>query len=70
MFSRELEVWILRYNLLIIILATIFFFPRCAGISLQSLQVFVSSLDLGVFFSLSIYKDRSLETYKLTTLTA
>ena len=59
MFSRESEVWIFMYNLLILMLATNFFFftkrtvgtkspQRCAGISLQSLQVFVSGLELGV----------------------
>ena len=58
MFSRESEVWIFMYNLLILMLATNFFFPektvgtkspqRCAGISLQSLQVFISGLELGV----------------------
>ena len=48
------------YNLLILMVATFFFFfkkkktmgmkspQRCAGISLQSLQFFVSGLDLGV----------------------
>ena len=49
------------YNILISILATNFIFPpkkrggrgtkspqQCAGISLQSLQFFVSALDLGV----------------------
>ena len=54
MFSRESEVSILRYNLLILMLATPPR-PRCAGISLQSLQVFVSSLDLGVFFFFPFY---------------
>ena len=58
MFSRKSDVWIFMYSLLILILATNFFFHKktvgtkspqlCAGISLQSLQVFVSSLDLGV----------------------
>ena len=58
MFSRESEVWIFLYNLPILMLATNFFFPRkkvgmkysqrCAGISLQFLQFFVSGLELGV----------------------
>ena len=59
MFSRESEVWIFMYNPLILMLATnILFSPkktvgmkspqRCVGISLQSLQIFVSGLDLGV----------------------
>ena len=59
MFSGESEVWIFMYNPLILMLATnFFFFPeknvgtkspqRCAGISLQSLQFFVSGLKLGV----------------------
>ena len=57
MFSRELEVWILMYNLLILMLATIFFpqktvgmksLQQCARIILQSLQVFISRLELGV----------------------
>ena len=58
MFSRESEVWIFMYSLLILMLATNFFFPRkkvgmkysqrCAGISLQFLQFFVSGLELGV----------------------
>ena len=59
MFSRESEVWIFMYNLLILILATNLFQKKkktvemkspqqCAGISLQSLQVFISRLELGV----------------------
>ena len=57
MFSRESEGWISVYNLLILMLATIFFPKkpvgtkspqRCAEISLQSLHVFISGLDLGV----------------------
>ena len=60
MFSGESEVWIFMYNPLILMLATnfFFFFPeknvgtkspqRCAGISFQSLQVFVSGLEFGV----------------------
>ena len=58
MFSRESEVCIFLYNLLFLMLATNFFFPRkkvgmkysqrCAGISLQSLQVFISHLELRV----------------------
>ena len=48
------------YNLLILMLASIFFFflpekkvgtkspQQCAGISLQSLQVLISGLELGV----------------------
>ena len=57
MFSRESEVWIFMYNLLILMLATNFFSQKtvgmkspqqCAGISLQSLQVFISRLELGV----------------------
>ena len=55
MFSRELEVWIFMYNLLILMLATIFFpqktvgmksLQQCARIILQSLQVFISHLEL------------------------
>ena len=51
------EVWIFMYNLLILTLATNFFPQKtvgtkspqqCAGISLQSLQVFISRLELGV----------------------
>ena len=59
MFSGESEVWIFMYNPLILMLATIFFFfpeknvgtkspQRCAGISFQSLQFFVSGLEFGV----------------------
>ena len=61
MFSGESEVWIFMYQLLILMLATNFFSQkkkkktvrtkspqRCAGISLQSLQVFVSGLELRV----------------------
>ena len=58
MFSSESEVWIFMYNLLILMLATNFIYlPRkegtkspqqCAVISLQSLQFFVSGLELGV----------------------
>ena len=58
MFSRESRVWIFMYNLLILMLVTNFPSPKktvgmkspqqCAGISLQSLQVFVSGLELGV----------------------
>jgi len=57
-FSRESEVWIFMYNLLLLILATNFFFPEktvgmkspqlCARISFQSTQVFISGLELGV----------------------
>ena len=59
MFSRESEVWIFMYNLLILMLATNLFQKKkkktvemkspqqCAGISLQSLQVFISCLELG-----------------------
>ena len=58
MVSRESELWIYMYNLLILMSETNFFSPkkrlgmkspqRCAGISLQSLQIFVSGLELGV----------------------
>ena len=58
MFSGESEVWIFMYNLLILMLPTKIFSlkktvgtkspQQCAGISLQSLQVFVSGLGLGV----------------------
>ena len=63
MFSSESEVWIFMYNLLILMLATsssssFFFFlektvgmkspQRCAGISFQSMQGFISGLELGV----------------------
>ena len=58
MFSGESEVWIFMYNLLILMLATNFIYPpkkvgtkspqQCAVISLQSLQFFVSGLELGV----------------------
>ena len=60
MFSRESEVWIFMYNVLLLMLATTFFFfspektvgmkspQQCAGISLQSLQAFVSGLELEV----------------------
>ena len=58
MFSRALEVWIFMQNLLILMLATnpppqkkkvgTKYPERCAGISLQSLQIFVSGLELGV----------------------
>ena len=55
MFSRESEVCIFMYNLLILMVAINFIFlkkkkvgtkspQRCAGISLQSLQFFVSCL--------------------------
>ena len=57
MFSRESEVWIFMYNLLILMLATNFFpqktvgmksLQQCARIILQSLQAFISRLELGV----------------------
>ena len=58
MFLRESEVWIFMYNLLILMLPTKIFSlkktvgtkspQQCAGISLQSPQVFVSGLELGV----------------------
>ena len=59
MFSRESEVWIFMYNVLLLMLETnFFFFPekpvgikspqQCAGIILQCLQVFVSGLELGM----------------------
>ena len=62
MFSRESKVWIFMYNLLTLMLATYFFHThtkkkktvgtkspqQCAGISIQSLQVFISRLELGV----------------------
>ena len=51
MFSRESELWVYMYNLLILMLETKFFFnlkkglgtkspQQCAGISLQSQQAF------------------------------
>ena len=58
MFSRESEVCIFLYNLLFLMLAINFIFlekkikvgtkspQRCAGISLQSLQIFASGLEL------------------------
>ena len=60
MFSRESQVWIFMYNLLILMLATnspptsktvgMKSLQRCAGISLQSLQVFISDLELGALW--------------------
>ena len=57
MVSRESELWVYMYNLLILMLETKFFFnlkkglgtkspQQCAGISLQSLQIFASGLEL------------------------
>ena len=58
MFSKESKLWIYVYNLLILMLETNFFPQKkrlgtkspqqCSRISLQSLQVFVSGLGLGV----------------------
>ena len=59
-FQEKSEVWIFMYNILILILETKFFFQKkkktvgmkspqqYAGISLQSLQVFISRLQLAV----------------------
>ena len=54
---QENQKWIFMYNLLLLMLATNFFpektvgmksLQRCAGISFQSMQVFISGLELGV----------------------